>query len=58
MPRGFEDLRSKESIRDSWYQDLDSGVIMLSPDLCSDVVRVVNPKDAPKPRRENLEMSW
>ena len=43
---------SKEFARDSWYQSLDSGVIMLSPDLCSEVVGVVNPKDAPKPCRE------
>ena len=48
----LSDSRSKKSACDSWYQSLDSGVIMSSPDLRSKVVGVVDPKDAPKPRRE------
>jgi len=39
-------------------QSPDLGVIMSSPDLRSKVVGVVDPKDAPNPRRENPEMSW
>jgi len=44
--------KSKESARDSWYQSLESGVIISSPDLRSEVVRAVDSKDAPKPHRE------
>ena len=49
---GLSGSKSKESARDSYYQSLDSGVIMSSPDLRSEVVGVVDPNDAPKPRRE------